>query len=303
LREFFGYDIKYQGFYCHTDGVVNWKSGVLEDVAFVNGRYSDGALRGVGIATEATLDVKIRRAYVEGYYTGFSPSDFSTKLLEDSIFKSCSRITISGGTTFRNNIVGFKNAADSTDVNKRGSSLLAEDTDALIENNLFVHQHDPVNVLNSDTNFSAYGTSPAATIQKNIIVLNSPDAGQNTLVRQSTVPTDYTADFNLIITGNGGLHTGLPAPFNNVNNDFTTYQNVTGQDAHSMWVDLRGDTRGLKAVFVDPDSGDFRWAQTAIGKKCADYCKEHGVGPDYTISQWPVLPTVDEAAEYIQQAS
>ena len=79
------------------------------------------------------------------------------------------------------------------------------------------------------------------------------------------------------------------------------YQEVTGQDANSLYIDLKNDPRGYDAVFVDYENGDLRWASTDVGKKISDYCRENNVGTDWTINKFPEIPTVDEAAKIIQK--
>lgn len=44
--------------------------------------------------------------------------------------------------------------------------------------------------------------------------------------------------------------------------NFTNWKIKSGQDAHSILIDLRANPAGLNAIFVDPENGDYRFANT-----------------------------------------
>jgi hypothetical protein len=53
---------------------------------------------------------------------------------------------------------------------------------------------------------------------------------------------------------------------------------------------------------MDPANGDYRWAQTNVALAIKAYCEANNVGPDWTLTQWPTMPTVDEAAAMLARA-
>ncbi len=63
------------------------------------------------------------------------------------------------------------------------------------------------------------------------------------------------------INGGDGLG-GRPEVLN-----FEQWRVRMGQDASSLYFDLRNDPRGLKAIFTDPDNGDYSLANTLEGNK------------------------------------
>ena len=136
----------------------------------------------------------------------------------------------------------------------------------------------------------------------NIFLIENTTA--NNINIASTNAGQPLTDYNLYILVSGNDFTanrhdtgiGVQYGWDNYVNAYTT------QDQHSMFVDLRADPRGVKAVFLDPVNGDYRWADTDVAKKCADFCLANGIGPSWTISGWPVVPTVDAIAQIIREA-
>ena len=57
------------------------------------------------------------------------------------------------------------------------------------------------------------------------------------------------------------------APGRRQNLSFEEWRLLSGQDENSIILDLRNDPRGLKAVFTDPDNGDFSLAATPEGDR------------------------------------
>lgn len=299
-RQLFAFGVKFQPFYCHTSGAGNWESGDIADVAFIGGRRTtDLALEGVGIQTDYLNKLTVRRAFVDGYAIGYQPG--STADCQDSIFKNVAKVQPNG--VFRNNIVKLENWADPTNVNNRGAKVTPQ-SGSLVEKNIFYFKYNAnLPYLNSDTISGMYNGAGAltCTLRKNIWVCDGFSDPSMISVNASSV--SYTSDFNVFVICNcvQDIHIFMQAPVNNQNGG-DAVQLYTGQDANSLFVDLRSDPRGAKAVFMDPDSGDFRWAETAVAQKIAQYCIDNDCGPDTVISQWPQIPSVDEAAEYIHAA-
>ncbi len=78
--------------------------------------------------------------------------------------------------------------------------------------------------------------------------------------------------------------------------DFEDWKKQSGQDAHSLFFDLRNDPRGLRAIFVDPASGDYELANTPEGNKIAAL----GAGMTSPITCFIKKPTYEEAADLIR---
>jgi Secretion system C-terminal sorting domain len=76
---------------------------------------------------------------------------------------------------------------------------------------------------------------------------------------------------------------------------FDQWRLQSGQDRKSLFFDLRNDPRGLKAIFVDPDIGDYTLANTQEANKI----KELRAGMISPITCFLKKPTYEEAAKII----
>ena len=76
---------------------------------------------------------------------------------------------------------------------------------------------------------------------------------------------------------------------------FEEWQHQSGQDKHSLFFDLRTDPRGLKAIFSDPENGDYALANTLEARQVAAL----GAGMIDPINCFIKKPTYEEAANII----
>ncbi len=76
---------------------------------------------------------------------------------------------------------------------------------------------------------------------------------------------------------------------------FEDWKLQSGQDKNSLFFDLRNDARGLKAIFVDPDNGDYTLANTIEGNSI----KNIRAGMVNPITCFLKKPTYEEAARII----
>ena len=76
---------------------------------------------------------------------------------------------------------------------------------------------------------------------------------------------------------------------------FDEWKLQSGQDKKSLFFDLRNDPRKLKAIFVDPDNGDYTLANTPEGNKI----KELRAGMISPITCFLKRPTYEDAAKII----
>jgi len=77
--------------------------------------------------------------------------------------------------------------------------------------------------------------------------------------------------------------------------NFEDWKLKTGNDTRSLFFDLRNDPRGLKAIFTDPDNGDYSLANTFEANKI----RELRAGMVSPISCFLQKPTYEEAARII----
>jgi len=79
--------------------------------------------------------------------------------------------------------------------------------------------------------------------------------------------------------------------------NFDDWKKQSGQDQHSLFFDLRNDPRGLHAIFVNPEQGDYELADTPEGNQIAAM----GAGMTSPITCFIKRPTYEEAADLIRK--
>jgi len=78
--------------------------------------------------------------------------------------------------------------------------------------------------------------------------------------------------------------------------NFKEWQRQSGQDKNSLFFDLRNDSRGLKAIFIDPDNGDYELANTSE----ANQIRALKAGMTVPLTCFLSKPTYEEAANMIK---
>lgn len=78
--------------------------------------------------------------------------------------------------------------------------------------------------------------------------------------------------------------------------NFSEWQRISGQDKNSLFFDLRNDPRGLKAIFVDPENGNYDLAATPEGYQIAAL----HAGMTAPLNCFLQKPSYEEAADLIR---
>lgn len=78
--------------------------------------------------------------------------------------------------------------------------------------------------------------------------------------------------------------------------DFDEWKRQSGQDTHSLFFDLKNDPRGLKAIFADPDNGNYDLANTVEGRQISAL----RAGMTSPITCYLQKPTYEDAADLIR---
>ncbi len=284
------------GLISHSSG-ANYDRGDLSDTAFLAGRLGDGSLQGKAIDYVNVNSGIIDRVYVRGFADTFGTAMPTTGEIKNSVFRQVCHTQIGG--SFHDNLVAAESGSNPAAANYRFPvGFQFRNNGAAITNNLF-WAHGLTTSVGNDmqaTGFSVYQGVATGAATHNIIALD-PATAQTTgsYFQGGAPPAGIALDYNLVICTGAFYASG---PQNNYS--WAAYQaNNPTLDVHSLFVDLSGDPRGLKAVFADPANGDFRWAQTDVARRCAGYCRANNVGPAAVTSRWPVVPTVDEAVRLL----
>ena len=297
-------------FYSHS-AAGTYDSGEYS-YCWVNGeRQSNGALiMGDGFVCDSVTDVLVEWCYVKGYQRNGRAGTYvapANATLRNCLFRELG-IFFSHKLT-QNCIVQTTNQSDPDSVNNRNQIMCRLSEDHIVEKCIVHAVNDDVSGYAaglSDYSASIYDIvqlgANTPTARKNIFLVETDLATSQSIV-QETGAAAWASDTNVYIfcvkagivsfqSGGGG-------------SKFTVADYLaefTGHDAASLFVDLRDDPRGAQAVFMDPANGDYRWAQTNVAKAIKAYCIANDVGPDWTLKEWPTMPTVDEARALLAKA-
>jgi hypothetical protein len=299
------------GFYSHNTGGNGqaWEELINENVAYVSvGRLASGSLPPATALGDANAKKVIhRRLHVDGFSLGAGPnSAFGDSLIERCTFRQVS--VNRSAKLFKNNICAYENYGDPGNVNNRSSKMMEIATGHVVRNNLLYAKYVDQGVGSSDTATRALiGTAGGnipnnITFKKNIIVFGADIVTAYFIANLNSGYSGLDIDYNVYIHVSGVTAATGTQFTGSSTKDWATYlaQNG-GLDANSLYLDLRSDIRGVQAVFVDPDNGDFRFSQTHAAATVREYCLANDVGPDWTINQWPIIPTADEVARMIER--
>lgn len=104
-------------------------------------------------------------------------------------------------------------------------------------------------------------------------------------------------DYNVYVLLKGTIYwTAYPTSPQGDGNIFTLqeWQAFTGQDQHSIFIDLRNNPAGLKAIFTDPENGNWTLAQTPQ----ADSIRRLNAGMLTPPLYFPLRPTFEDAMNH-----
>jgi hypothetical protein len=291
------------GFYSHTDGVggvSDWAGGLIENYVFIKGRLANGALEGTAFSAQFNKNVEVRDVYVDGWYSGYDlqAPTLTASSVKNALLRRCAGFFPSQAST--DSFVYTENFADPNNVGNRNLSgvfvrAAGSSTRRHTIHAKYVDQGNGV----TDNAFMVVRQKVTGTalsshdFSYNLVVVDT--TGQLQMCGFTGAQPAATRDFNCYVLVNySGVFIGNNNLGGNPQSTFALYQAATGWDTNSLWIDLRNDPRGVKALWVDPANGDYRYAQTEVARKVAAYCAANRVGCPWTISEWPSNPTADE---------
>ncbi len=109
--------------------------------------------------------------------------------------------------------------------------------------------------------------------------------------------SNIKSDYNVYILLKGIIYwTAYPNSPQGDGNIFSLsdWQAFTGQDQHSVMIDLRNNPAGLKAIFTDPENGNWTLAQTPQG----DSVRKLNAGMLTPPSFYPLRPVYEDVLSY-----
>jgi len=290
--------------YAHNSGGPSYSSGSIERLVIYDPQ-PDGTDLGskIGIGGYASV-YQIEDLYIAGGVgEALSPRHNTRFSLNNSVVRGVGRVYTTHVTAPANitHCILQTQAFENSDVNRRGGTVLrygSGSTSSVFENMTVEH-----NILHARSRGSGSQSSASVAdfipgvMRKNIIIADG--GGSLNEIKSSGLWTYnasnlyFESDFNLIVCTRSLQN--MQMSNGTLNTTWAGYLAESGQDANSLMLDVSAYPRGVREVFMDPDNGDYRFADTPLGRQAAEYCRLNDVGPWYTLAQWPRVPTPDEA--------
>lgn len=293
--------------YTHTNGAVNHKSFTIDKVfAFADTLDAGGAFGG-----SDTDSIHVLNSYSENYPTGWS-GVASALNIKNSIFRNTNQSAISVGN--------IENVAQNTTL----QNVLIK-TNGNNRNQIEAHHwsafgirapYPTSNVEVSNTILHGYSTwnkggpviysfqvGGQLKAHHNVYIC---DVNDNSLLHIYKAANsggigkseNIASDSNVYILARGAGFHWYVDPYNSQDNNIyslSQFQTLTGQDKHSLYIDLRNNPLGLKAIFVDPDNGNWTLTQTPE----ANAIRQLKAGMTSPPLFYPQRPSVESAISYI----
>jgi len=279
--------------YAHNSNGSNYNKMELENtIAFGD---SNIAYVFAGAANTDTITFKNISTY--GYYSSYGNGSAKIVHIKDSYFHYAG-----DGISFGSNQVTA--VVDNVFINGKDRSRCIKmdiNTNLTLTNSIL-----QVTAPNTSAAFVARSgeVNNRITAQKNIFVckVNSNQYVTSALTNTNNgiaTSGDFW-DYNVYIQVSGKIQWGITnrATTSQVTNisTFKEWQRQSGQDKNSLFFDLSNDYRGLQAIFIDPDNGNYELANTVEGNKV----RALGAGMTTPLACYLKKPTYEEAAEMIR---
>ncbi|UAY51064.1 T9SS type A sorting domain-containing protein [Ferruginibacter albus] len=264
--------------YSHTSYGTTYNKLLVDKIAAFGPSYPSSLF----VSAANTDSTIITNSYAENFNSGYINGS-SYVSLKDCYFRNVCNgiISNSGGTIAVNNVLI-----------KANSGVLVRGVQC--------NMNTTLNLSNSiiSLNGSLGGTFVIGAIEPT----NSITANGNIFIAEGNATMAYVVQGTAQNKWNNNVYINLASHGLVWKLDLNTYttfqqwQQKTGFDKNGLYFDLRKDPRGLKAIFVDPDNGDFELANTPE----ADKIRAIRAGMTNPLTCFPKKPTYEEAADMIR---
>jgi hypothetical protein len=294
--------------YTHTNGAVNHKSLTL-DKLFAFGAPGDAYQAFSSADTDSTT---LTNSYAENYPTGFYVGAAKISI-QNTIFRNTNQSAIQvlqpKGASTEVKISNVLIKTDGNDANQNaGNGWVAFGLRAPYSNinaevtNSIIHGYSTWN-QNSEPAIKTFELRGRLRASRNIYICDINDNNYMHIVQGDNsggtgTSSNISSDNNVYILVRGkGFHWFVNPNNGNESSVLTLaqWQTLTGQDTHSVFIDLRNNLMGLKAVFVDPQNGNWSFASTDI----AAIVKSTGAGMTNPPLYYPMRPIVNSNEAFV----
>ena len=296
-------DIKYPVF-VHKSGGSNFAALELDNVI----AFADTTEAASFVECLDTDSVFVTNCYSDKYPYGYNASRARFAAIKNNVFRNCVNgigfPTMDLTATINNNYISITNANNG----QRCNGIRMSSSNRLIVSNNIIHYKNQqavtafpfVGYLFSGTGnnsgfINAYGNIFISDVAPGNYVVagtanteNGPGTGHDTW-RNNVYILLRGDDIQWMVTDRNSNHGRYETT------SFAEWKLQSGQDRNSLFFDLRNDPRGLKAIFVDPDNGDYTLANTLEGNSIRNL-RAGMVNP---VTCFLKRPTYEEAAKII----
>jgi Secretion system C-terminal sorting domain len=289
--------------YAHTsDSGTNF--GAVE-MDHVTGFAGSNGLSGF-MFTSNNDSVILNQVYADGYSCGYNYGSAKFASIRNCYFKD---VIYGIGYSNKNPVTAIvDNVFIKTKSTIFNSGIYMQPNTSLTVTNSIIHvNNNYVNFLRNAAGF-IFGAGNATSQLKatgNIFICDiNPAATLNaaTVNNDNGIATTHDKWNNnvyILLRGNNIAWMVSNAASNKGNTvvaNFEEWKRQSGQDQNSLFFDLRNDPRGLKAIFADPDNGNYDLANTAEGRQVATL----HAGMTTPLTCFLQKPTYEEAAEMVR---
>lgn len=269
--------------FADTIGAGSFISMNNTDTVLIDNVYSDRNTEGYNYGSATFADIK--NAYFKDVNSGISFQPNPTVATLQNVFirsfgsKDVSGVRMQKNTslTLSNSIIHLKNSNNSSNPSWVGS---------FVEGSGETGSH-----INATNNIFICDVAR----QKGLMT-----AATNTDLGIGTSPDRWDNNVYVLLQGinmvwsvrNKAVDGGSPVTLFS----YDEWKRQSGQDKNSLFFDLRNDPRGLKAIFLDPDNGDYTLANTIEGNKI----RALKAGMLTPLTCFLKKPTYEQAAEMIK---
>lgn len=282
--------------YTHTSGRGSRFAAIeLNNVT----AFADINNRAGFIGTANTDSILISGVYADKFLMGCHTGDASFLSIKKSIFND-----VAGGINF-----GFKacRAVIENVFLKTKSTggvngiVLSENVHMDLNNAVIYLSGSAVNsnaVVGSFISGTAIKNNKVSASQ-NIFICDLPETNGAYIASTGNSGEDiWQNNVYILLRGNGMWWQSYKTGANPILlKTFNEWKKASGQDQHSLFFDLRNDPRGLKAIFVDPENGDYALTNTFEGRQV----KALKAGMTSPLSCFLQKPSYEAAANMIKE--
>ena len=222
--------------------------------------------------------VLLNNVYTDGFTSGYNYGTAKYAAIRNSCFKD-----VNFGIAYSPNNPVYASVSN-VFIKTKGAShttgIFMQANTSLVLTNSIIH------IVNNYTNYlanagsfvyDAQSTSGKIVASGNIFICDiNPSATLIANTSNTNGRANAKASWNnnvyILLKGNKIAWTATNVSNNGGSPDiqnFEEWKKKSGQDQNSLFFDLRNDPRGLKAIFADPDNGNYDLANTEEGNQIA----------------------------------